>query len=377
MGISVDKIFPVQYQSYLDKIKNPNLLNDIQQKINKELNANQSLQQRHIKATDETPVSIDFIGNGETTQVYVRFNRNKIVPNIGEGCLKCAEAAFDKNGEKKVAKRAYLPNVKVYNSQIDPVSLKTNTVYKKIKREMKLEKFLSGSNIDYIVYEGKDNKTGKPSAVKIAYYATPYKNNLSDFYKDFKAHYQNQISNFSPYSYHQDCKKIAINALSDLEKLSNFGYIHGDIKPDNLIGDGHLTDFDLSHKKGASFSKGCLNLKGAYAYRPPHLILEEKLGDIELEEQGPRDLFALGVCLYQLYFNDDFYKSIELEDLIALRVEARELLKYPNIFNSQFSAPRNWPTPPFDAITLLKGLLAPDYKDRLNYEQALELAKKL
>jgi serine/threonine protein kinase len=103
-----------------------------------------------------------------------------------------------------------------------------------------------------------------------------------------------------------------------LEHIHHRGYVHLDLKPDNIYVDENfklkLADFDLSKSSDSKY-KGPV---GSYSYMAPE-ILEYK------EYDGKQvDIFALGVTLFAMVsgglpfsnakYNDPIYKYFFMEN---------------------------------------------------------------
>lgn len=97
--------------------------------------------------------------------------------------------------------------------------------------------------------------------------------------------------------------EILISVLNGVQTLHNFGYLHRDLDPSNVMitqdGKIKVIDFGISKRLDGSSSGAGLTQAGQFlgkvAYAAPELIL----GD--LNNQGPAtDLYALGIMLYQM-----------------------------------------------------------------------------
>ena len=93
----------------------------------------------------------------------------------------------------------------------------------------------------------------------------------------------------------EDVKRIADDTLGGLEHLHASGVFHRDIKPSNLLWTDQgvrIIDFNVAvHEDDAEARAG-----GTRRYMPPDVELGETL---TREEEIDRDLYALGITLYE------------------------------------------------------------------------------
>ena len=106
--------------------------------------------------------------------------------------------------------------------------------------------------------------------------------------------------------------KIIANLTPALDHLHELGFLHGDLKPDNVLisddGEPVLTDFGLSTRNAQEPSNG---VSGSYFSIAPEVLLGQPSGI-------QSDLFALGVMLHQL--------------LVGKRTSAREFYgRFPHV----------------------------------------------
>lgn len=90
-------------------------------------------------------------------------------------------------------------------------------------------------------------------------------------------------------------RKVIIDVLSALKVLHGAGYIHGDIKPDNILkcgSDFKLTDFGIS-TTNINKNKGTICTLN---YRPPEAIGSNKSWNEKV------DIWALGCSIFELVF---------------------------------------------------------------------------
>lgn len=138
----------------------------------------------------------------------------------------------------------------------------------------------------------------------------------------------------------------AQTALS-INYLHEAGYIHRDIKPDNLLLDGqgnvHITDFNLSMRKDDPRRRGVV---GTRSYMAPEVVSRHSYDEAV-------DWWSLGICLYEwTYGTVPFRGSTEEQHQAILRADPR----YPSGINKHCKS-------------LLMGLLKKDPKKRLNWQK--------
>lgn len=88
----------------------------------------------------------------------------------------------------------------------------------------------------------------------------------------------------------------AAQAALSINYLHQTGYIHRDIKPDNLLLDGdgnvHLTDFNLSIRKNDTRRRGVV---GTRSYMAPEVVSRQPYNEMV-------DWWSLGICIYEWSF---------------------------------------------------------------------------
>jgi serine/threonine protein kinase len=96
-----------------------------------------------------------------------------------------------------------------------------------------------------------------------------------------------------------DALWVLRQAAEALAALHQAGFLHGDIKPDNLrlIGDGTavLTDLGFAHRPG----ENAAFLRAGYVLGTANYLAPE-LCDEQPSEDYPSDLFSLGVTLFEV-----------------------------------------------------------------------------
>ncbi len=144
--------------------------------------------------------------------------------------------------------------------------------------------------------------------------------------------------------------QTALNVADALQHAHQFGIVHGDIKPSNLLsthgGQIKLSDFGLS-RLGAS-SETLDKVAGTPAYLAPELLAGRP-------PTIQSDMYALGVTLYELTFGRLPFN--------VSGVTPREWLKSRESEHPEYPLP--WPREvPYAWTTILNKLLARDPQDR-------------
>jgi len=151
----------------------------------------------------------------------------------------------------------------------------------------------------------------------------------------------------------QACFYIAEISLA-IGHLHSKGIIYRDLKPENVLLDskGHvkLTDFGLSKESATSTNTFC----GTIEYMAPEILRREGHTFVV-------DWWSLGTLLFDMLsggppFSQEASKQLTIEKIL------RAPIKFPMYFSS-------------DVITLIKGLLKRNPKDRLGYKNDVEEIK--
>lgn len=159
-----------------------------------------------------------------------------------------------------------------------------------------------------------------------------------------------------------DAIRYAIQVASAMHHASQFGIVHADIKPGNLLiaGEGRikLSDFGLSRIQNDPDHNN--SFSGTPAYVAPELI---QGGEISMQS----DMYALGVTLFELVFGRP---PFELQgETVRERIETH--------LSADIDYPLAWPPAiPREFARVIDRLLAKEPKDRFeNYEELIEELK--
>jgi eukaryotic-like serine/threonine-protein kinase len=163
-----------------------------------------------------------------------------------------------------------------------------------------------------------------------------------------------------------DAIRFATQVASALEHASQFGIVHADIKPANLILSGDksikLSDFGLSSIQSIEDKKSTIS--GTPAYVAPELIR----GNATSPQS---DMYALGITLFELVFGRHPYTQNNPESTIRDKMESH--------LNAKIDFPVSWPNDvPRGFMTLLNRLMAKDPKDRYaDYSELISDLRRL
>jgi len=154
---------------------------------------------------------------------------------------------------------------------------------------------------------------------------------------------------------HARLKKIVENLCSALALVHEKGWLHRDIKPDNLLvnrgGEIRLIDFSLASRIPSGFakmmtSKGRVVIQGTRTYMAPEVI-ERSLPSVA------SDIYGLGVMLYEALTGRPPFVSKNPNDLLMMHI--RDKPDKPSGYNSNVST---------EMDQAVMGMLAKKPKDR-------------
>jgi serine/threonine protein kinase len=101
--------------------------------------------------------------------------------------------------------------------------------------------------------------------------------------------------------------------------LHRAGFVHGDVKPDNIRLTGPATatliDLGFAHRPGENARLGLRGyVLGTVSYLPPELCISEEVSDVR------SDVFSLGVTLFELLSGQLPYATGSMEQTLRRRV---------------------------------------------------------
>lgn len=96
------------------------------------------------------------------------------------------------------------------------------------------------------------------------------------------------------------CRRVMIDTAKALQVLTDKGFVHCDLKPDNLLVTGHdqvkLCDLGLAEPAG-NLARG---VSDTTAGTPEFMSPEQALGKLDLDFRS--DCYSMGIILYQMLF---------------------------------------------------------------------------
>lgn len=148
---------------------------------------------------------------------------------------------------------------------------------------------------------------------------------------------------------------IMVQAASGLAHLHHKGWVHRDVKPDNILvnsaGEVRIIDFALAKRIGGGglfswFRRRSAKTAGTRSYMSPEQIRGEPL--------DPRaDIYSFGASLYELTTGRPPFRGMSPSDLLSRHL--REKPASPQVFNSEITD---------ECAALILEMLAKDKKER-------------
>ncbi|MBY0513133.1 MAG: serine/threonine protein kinase [Gemmataceae bacterium] len=121
-----------------------------------------------------------------------------------------------------------------------------------------------------------------------------------------------------------NARKIFREAATGLAYMNAMGYVHRDVKPDNIlvnsIGDTKIIDFAITHRIPQGFEKFMNKLSRAFRGRKPqggtpsYMSPEQIKGD---DLDGRSDVYAFGCTLYELTTGKKPFVGMTQQDLLV------------------------------------------------------------
>lgn len=205
--------------------------------------------------------------NGATQEVAIKFLYDDLAPSIIARARK--EASIQIHHENLVEMLGFME----FDEVVSNHRVKRYHVISELLRGVRLLDFLNGTITDY---------EGKPVA----------------YAQELMQRYENDWEGVSV--------EIVTSVLSGIMALHDYGYIHRDIDPSNImITSDHkikLIDYGLAKKKDYSMSVGTeeqLTHAGQFVGKVGYAAPELVSGDIQ-DQNVTTDLYALGILLYRL-----------------------------------------------------------------------------
>lgn len=123
-----------------------------------------------------------------------------------------------------------------------------------------------------------------------------------------------------------EISKIVLGICDGLGAIHKQGIIHRDLKPENILIDGDgvvkITDFGVARDTNSTRRLTTkLQKVGSMNYMAPERWIGDNVGE-------PSDLYALGVMLYQMAFQDLPFKGDTVKEIMEMHLE--EKLLFPD-----------------------------------------------
>ena len=167
----------------------------------------------------------------------------------------------------------------------------------------------------------------------------------------------------------QNARKIFREAATGLAYINSSGYIHRDIKPDNIltnqIGDTRIIDFAIARKKEKVGFFGKLFRRKGKPQGTPSYMSPEQISDEPVDTRA--DVYSFGCTLYELTTGRPPFRGTTTNDLLT-----RQLTEKP-------APPLSFNPDITDALSnLILKMIAKKKEDRLrNFHEVLMEMKKI
>jgi serine/threonine-protein kinase len=119
------------------------------------------------------------------------------------------------------------------------------------------------------------------------------------------------------------CRRVMIDAAKAVGVLSEMGFVHCDLKPDNLLVTAHdqvkLCDLGLAEPTGNQSRE----MSDTTAGTPEFMSPEQALGRLDLDFRA--DVYSMGVILYQMVFGRLPFTG-KREDVLIAQVREQPLI---------------------------------------------------
>ncbi|MBJ7450323.1 MAG: hypothetical protein JHC93_08210 [Parachlamydiales bacterium] len=358
----------------------------------------------YTKASKELPTAIHTVKKSDsTTQSFIFINSlNKNPVSLrGRGTSKLVKTAFTLDThEVHVGKVSYL--WKFFNkTDVNLDDIENDPTYKGLKSETELQMKVHGtSNIFTNVYIGKLTRCPKTGArdkdlfdLQIPKVITFEPAFTLSMFKFYDSTYNSMLNGyfFNPDNvdvYYGEIGFKLKSILSCTLKLHALGYVHGDIKMENVNwDDGVLIDFgSVKSMQGGKLPSGTLYTQAPLVTIANYSIVTPMISNLALEEliDGKCDAFAIGAMFHPLVFGVKVYpKKFSANPFNLKLCKARcELIKTEldeggeDIFAID-NPDEDWPEAPKLISQVVKELIAPLPKNRISITNALSKLEKL
>ncbi|MBJ7450409.1 MAG: hypothetical protein JHC93_08640 [Parachlamydiales bacterium] len=373
-------------------------------KEREEVNALEFASGYYEKATDELPVSLHFCYDAEnkTVQSFVVPNKTRLYPKayVGSGSYKIVKIAHEMNtGDKFVSKHSYLFSF-ANKDDVDIDVIEKDDSFKTAKAEVDLQKKVYGDKfqVSHNVFIGKKVRLKmfgprKPDlfdqeVVKFVSFEPIFSTTMFDYLKLTRArydkgHFQN---NDNVTAFQREVENKFVKILTCATKLHDLGYVHSDIKWENINwDDGLLIDFGLAESMDSyQIPTGTLETQA------PLLCIYNNTDSPNIDlisqaskeaETGLCDAYSIAASFYPLVHGVEICPR-STHDMFFDFCKARCGIK-PNAFEKSdpedYSIPPRsqlWPAASTTLTRVLNAMIEPLPKNRMGVREALNQMKK-